>query len=116
MAIGFPKQSASRPNVFQVLQYNSATVISTFFKAGTQHIRVAAQINGWGSIDQTTSSLGASSAGGTGMIITGGTTSANSVVYTQAGPGEYFTVSPGQFFTFSSTSTSTGAVSVTEMA
>ena len=112
---GFPKQSGSRTNVFQVLNCNSATVISTFFKPSTQQIRVCSQINGWGSIDQSTSSVGVSSAGGTGMLITGGTTSANPVVYTQVGPAEYFTVTPGQFFSFASTSTSTGAISVTEM-
>ncbi len=115
MAYGWDKQPASRPNVYQVINCNSATVISTFFKAGTQQIRVAAQINGWGSIDQTTGSVGVTSAGGTGMLITGGTTSANSSVYTGGG-FEYFTVSPGQFFSFSSTSTSTGAVTITEMA
>ena len=115
MAYGWDKQPASRPNVYQVLQCNSATVISTFFKAGTQQIRVAAQINGWGSVDQSTGSVGVTSAGGTGMLITGGTTSALPSVYTQVS-AEYFTVSPGQFFSFSSTSTSSGAVTVTEMA
>ncbi len=115
MAYGWDKQPASRPNVYQVLQCASATVISTFFKAGTQQIRVCAQINGWGSVDQTTGSVGVSSSGGTGMLVTGGTTSANSSVYTGGG-FEYFTVSPGQFFSFSSTSTSSGAISVTEMA
>ncbi len=114
MAYGFDKQPSSRPVVSQVLQYNSATVISTFFKTGTQQIRVSAQCNGWGSIDQTTGSVTVTSAGGAGFIITGGTTSALSVVY--AAPSyEYFTVTPGQFFSFSSTSTSTFAVSVTEM-
>ena len=115
MAYGWDKQPASRPNIYQVLQYNSATVISTFFKPGTTQIRVASQANGWGSIDQTTGTIGVSSAGGTGMLITGGTTSALSVVYTQVG-AEYFTVTPGQFFSFSSTSTSTFAVTITEMA
>ncbi len=115
MAYGWDKQPSSRANFNQVLQCNSATVISTFFKAGTTQIRVAAQLNGWGSIDQSTSSVTVTSAGGAGMIITGGTTSANSSVYTGGG-FEYFTVSPGQFFSFSSTSTSTGAVSITEMA
>ncbi len=114
MAYGIDKQPSSRPLVQQVLLYNSATVISTFFKQGTQQIRVCAQCNGWGSIDQTTGTVGVSSAGGAGMIITGGTTSALSVVY--SAPGfEYFTVTPGQFFSFSSTSTSTFSISVTEM-
>ncbi len=114
MAYGIDKQPSSRPLVYQVLQYNSATVISTFFKTGTQQIRVAAQCNGWGAVDQTTGSVTATSAGGAGMIITGGTTSALSVVYS-APSFEYFTVTPGQFFSFSSTSTSTFSITVTEM-
>mgnify|MGYP001569824272 CR=1 FL=1 len=115
MAYGYDKQPSSRPFIYQVLQYNSATVISTFFNKATQQIRVAAQCNGWGSVDQTTGTVGVSSAGGTGMLITGGTTSALSVVYTQAGSPEYFSVTAGQFFSFSSTSTSTFSVTVTEM-
>ncbi len=115
MAYGWDKEPSSRPNVYQVLNCNSATVISTFFKAGTQQIRVSAQCGGWGAVDQSTGSVTVTSAGGAGMIITGGTTSALSVVYTGAGV-EYFTVSPGQFFSFASTSTSTFAISVTEMA
>ena len=114
MAYGWDKQPASRPIKYQVLQYNSATVISTFFAANTCQIRVSAQCNGWGAIDQTTGSVTVSSAGGAGMIITGGTTSALSVVYS-APSYEYFTVTPGQFFSFSSTSTSTFSVTVTEM-
>ncbi len=116
MAYGWDKQPASRPNVYQVLQNTQgATVISTFFKQGTVQIRVSAQCNGWGSIDQTTGTIIASSAGGAGMLITGGTTSALPSVYTQPS-FEYFTVTPGQFFSFASTSTSSFAVSVTEMA
>ncbi len=115
MAYGWDKQPASRPSIYQVLLYNSATVISTFFKTGTQQIRVSAQCNGWGAVDQSTASVTVTSAGGAGMIITGGTTSALSVVYTSP-TAEYFTVTPGQFFSFSSTSTSTFSVSVTEMA
>ncbi len=114
MAYGFDKQPSSRAIVFQVLNCNSATVISTFFKVGTQQIRVSAQCNGWGAIDQSTSSVTVTSAGGAGMLITGGSTSAASVVYT-APSYEYFTVTPGQFFSFASTSTSTFAVTVTEM-
>ncbi len=115
MAYGWDKQPSSRPNFNQVLQCNAATVISTFFKAGTVQIRVASQLNGWGSIDQSTASVTVTSAGGAGMLITGGTTSANSSVYTGVGV-EYFTCTAGQFFSFSTTSTSTGAVSITEMA
>jgi hypothetical protein len=101
-----PKQSSNIPVKYQVLQYNSATAFSTNFGQSIQQIRVTSQLAGWGTVNQTTSdSIIASSAGGVGMIIPANTVG-----------GEYFTVRPGQFFTFSSTSTSTGAVSVTEMA
>ena len=119
MASGFDKQAASRPVIYQVLQYNSASVGSTKFKAGTQQIRVMSQIGGWGTINDTTNdSVIATSAGGVGMFITGistGTPGAATVATGSPYP-EYFTVTPGQLFFFSSTSTSTGAVSITEMA
>ncbi len=119
MASGFDKQAASRPIIYQVLQYNSATVFSTKFSPGTQQIRVMSQIGGWGTINNTTSeTVIASSAGGVGMIITGLTTGYPAAVTTVGGSPypEYFTVTPGQLFAFSSTSTSTGACTVTEMA
>ncbi len=99
------KQSSSKPVRYQVLQYNSATTFSTSFGAGVQQIRVISQLAGWGTINQSTAdSIIASSAGGVGLIIPAA-----------ASGGEYFTVQQGQIFTFSSTSTSTGACSVTEM-
>jgi hypothetical protein len=99
------KQSSSYPIRYQVLQYNSATCFSTNFGTETSQIRVLAQLQGWVTINQSTGdSIIASSAGGTGMIVAANTAA-----------GDYFTVRPGQIFTFSSTSTSTGAVSVTEM-
>ncbi len=119
MASGFDKQAASRPNIYQVLQYNSATAISAKFSPGTQHIRVMAQVGGWGTINNTTSeTVIASSAGGVGMIITGLTTGYPAGATAVAGSPypEYFAVTPGQIFIFSSTSTSTGAITVTEMA
>ncbi len=118
MAYGFDKQPSSRPagaTGYQVLQCTSATIWSTKFGSAVNQIRVASQLNGWGTINNTTAdSVVATSAGGVGMIISGGTTSANPTVYTQVGV-EYFTVSPGQIFMFSTTSTSSGAISVTEM-
>lgn len=101
-----PKQSSNYPVKYQVLQYNSATAFSTNFGTGIQQIRVLSQLAGWATVNQSTSdSIIASSAGGIGMVIAANTAQ-----------GDYFTVRPGQIFTFSSTSTSTGAVSVTEMA
>ncbi len=118
MAYGVDKQPSSRPvgaTGYQVLQCTSVTLWSTKFGSATNQIRVCSQINGWGSINNTTAdSIVPTSAGGVGMVITGGTTSANPTVYT-APTAEYFTVSPGQIFMFSTTSTSSGAISVTEM-
>lgn len=118
MASAFSKQSGSRPHTYQVIQYNSATVFTTKFGNSTQQIRVMAQIGGWGTVNDTTAdSVIATSGGGVGMIITGLTTGYPAAVTTVAGSPypEYFSVTPGQIFTFSSTSTSTGAISVTEM-
>lgn len=119
MGAGIGKQSASRPIKYQVLNYNSASVGSTAFSASVQHIRVMSQIGGWGTINQTTNdTVIATTAGGVGMIITGvstGTPGAATVASGSPYP-EYFAVTPGQMFFFSSTSTSTGAVTVTEMA
>jgi hypothetical protein len=99
------KTPSNYPPRYQVLQYNSATCFSSGFGPGTQQIRVLSQLAGWGTVNQSTAdSIIASSAGGTGMLI-----AAN------VAQGDYLTVRSGQIFVFSSTSTSTGAVSVTEM-
>lgn len=119
MATGFDKQAASRPTRYQVLQYAAATVFTTKFGPSCQHIRIMSQIGGWGTINDTTADLTvASSAGGIGMFITGISTGTPAAVTTVTGSPypEYFSVTPGQIFVFSSTSTSSGACSVTEMA
>lgn len=118
MAGGFDKQAASRPVKYQVLQYNSATVFTTKFGPATQQIRVMSQIGGWGTVNDTTADgTIASSAGGVGMIVTGISTGVPAAATAVSGSPypEYFAVTPGQIFTFSSTSTSTGACTVTEM-
>ncbi len=118
MAGAFEKQGSSRAITYQVLQYNSATVASAKFGPSTQQVRVMSQIGGWGTFNQTTSdTIIASSAGGVGMFITGISTGTPAAVTTVTGSPypEYFTVTPGQLFVFSSTSTSTGALSLTEM-
>lgn len=114
---GFDKQPASRPIAYQVLAYNSATVFSTNFGKATQQIRVASQVGGWATINQTTSdSIIATSAGGVGMIITGPTSAVGgATIGVGTTTPEYFTVTPGQLFTFTSTSTTTGYCTVTEM-
>ncbi len=118
MPSGFDKQGSSRPITYQNLQYNSATVFTTKFGPATQQIRIMSQIGGWATINNTTAdSVIASSAGGVGMFITGISTGTPAAVTTVTGSPypEYFSVTPGQIFVFSSTSTSTGACSVTEM-
>ena len=114
-----PKQSSSRVVKPQVIQYNSATIWTTKFSSNVNQIRVVSQLGGWGTINDTTADpTVVSSAGGIGMIITGVSTGYPAAATVAAGltAVEYFTVNPGQIFMFSSTSTSTGAVSVTEMA
>ena len=98
------KQSSSKPNRYQVLQCaTGATVFSSGFAPGISQIRVLSQLAGWGTINQSTADLIiASSAGGTGMQIT-------------TGGAEHFTVQQGQIFVFASTSTSSGAISCTEV-
>jgi hypothetical protein len=97
------KQPSSYPTKYQKLSYNAATAFSTNFGAGVNQIRVATQLAGWGTVNQSTAdSIIASSAGGTGMII-------------PSGVEVYLTLRPGQLFTFSSTSTSSGDCTVTEM-
>ena len=119
MASAFDKQGASRPHIYQVIQYNSASAGTTKFGAGTQQIRVMSQVGGWGTINDTTNdSVIATSAGGVGMFITGISTGYPAAVTAVTGSPypEYFAVTPGQIFFFSSTTTSTGAISITEMA
>ena len=119
MANAFDKQGASRPHIYQVIQYNSASIGTTKFGAGTQQIRVMRQLGGWGTINDTTNdSVIATSAGGVGMFITGISTGTPAAATAATGSPypEYFAVTPGQIFFFSSTSTSTGAISITEMA
>jgi hypothetical protein len=99
---GFEKQHGSRENVDQVLAYlgGGATVASNKFGTATQQIRVVTEVQGWLSIGASTT-------------VTVGT---NGMKIAPNVEGEYFTVTPGQLAAFNSTSTSTGYVSVTEMA
>ena len=102
MASAFDKQHSSRPNVNQILAYlgGGATVVSTNFGVATQQIRVVSEVQGWLSIGASTTVT----VGSNGLKI-----SANV-------EGEYFTATPGQIAAFNSTSTSTGFVSIAEMA
>jgi hypothetical protein len=102
MASAFDKQHSLRPNVSQILAYlgGGATVASTNFGVATQQIRVVSEVQGWLSIGASTTV----------------TVGSNGLKINPNVEGEYFTVTPGQLAAFNSTSTSTGFVSVTEMA
>ena len=99
---GFEKQHGSRENIDQVLAYlgGGATVASNKFGTATQQIRVVSEIQGWLSIGSSDHRHCRPD----GMKIAPNVN------------GEYFTTTPGQIAAFNSTSTSTGYVSVTEMA
>ena len=111
------KQPTSRPVKYQVVQYNSATAWTTKFGSNVNQIRVLSQLGGWATINDTTADgVIATTAGGVGMIVSGISTGYPAAVTTVAGISvpEYFTVKPGQILTFASTSTTTGAISITE--
>ena len=93
-------QLATRRNPDPRLSRRGATVVSTNFGIATQQIRVVSEVQGWLSIGASTTVT----VGSNGLKI-----SANV-------EGEYFTATPGQVAVFNSTSTSTGYVSITEMA
>ena len=111
MGAGFDKQPASRPWLYQTINYAGGAgggpiVCTAPFSKSTQHIRAISQLAGYVSIDQSTSAtLVTSSTIPNGMMIPASTVG-----------GEYFTVTPGQIFTFCSTSTSSAAITITEMA
>jgi hypothetical protein len=98
------KARASRPNKYQVLSYggNATSVPSTNFTPQTYQIRVESEVQGWLVIGD-----------GTSVSCTAQSSSM------KIGPnlaGEYFATTPGQMCAFNSTSTSTGMVSIVEMA
>src|SRR5947208_1411115 len=98
------KQPSSRPGKYQVLAYagGGASVPSTNFANETWQIRVVSEVQGWLVIGDGTSVSRTAQSGS--MKINANTDE------------EYLTVTPGQMAAFNSTSTSTGMVSITEMA
>ena|SRR5271154_4978724 len=99
----FSKNAASRIIKSQNLAWiGSGTIVSTNFGPGIFHVRVISQIPGSVSVDN----LGTlpTTAGGNGTFIAANTAA-----------GDYFACTPGEVMAFSSTSTSSGTVSVTEM-
>ncbi len=101
MVATLPKAPASRLGLSQRLDWpgGAPTLVTTTFVHNTQHVRVLSQVAGWISFETT----GLSSTVG-GMLIAPNT----------AG-GDYFDVTPGQVMCFSSTTTSSGSLTVTEM-
>jgi hypothetical protein len=97
------KVLSSRPVIYQNLSYaGSASVPSTNFSKETFQIRVVSDIAGYLVI-------------GDGTAVSATAQSSSMKIQTNV-PAEYFTVSPGQMAAFNSTSTSTGMISITEMA
>jgi hypothetical protein len=96
------RQHSSRQNITQVLAYlgGGATVASTNFGIATQQVRIVSEVQGWLSIGASTT-------------VTVGSQGSKIAANVDA---EFWTCTPGQIAAFNSTSTSTGFVSVTEMA
>ena len=120
----FDKQSSSRPIGpvgYQVIQNaQGAFTKSNPFQVSTQQIRVLCQNQGWAAIAASTvSSAGSTvmptSGGAGGMLVTGLSTFSTLASFVGNVYPEYFAVTPGQMFCFASTSTSSGAISITEM-
>lgn len=106
MANFFSKAPSSRLIKSQALAWvGTGTVVSTLFTSETWQVRVASQIAGYINIDVTGASSTPTTSGGTGYFLPATTAAA-----------EYFAVSPSQILSFSSTSTSSGVVSVGEVA
>jgi hypothetical protein len=100
----FSKQHSSRPIKYQVLAYagGGSSVPSTNFASETWQIRVASEVQGWLVI-------------GDGTAVSCTAQSSSMKIAANVDP-EFITVSPSQMAAFNSTSTSTGMVSITEMA
>jgi hypothetical protein len=99
MTAFFVKQSASRLGFNKLLNYTgSGAVTTTGVSPGIYHLRILGQISGFLNIGSSAVSTGV------GMLIAQNT----------AG-GDYFQCVPGDIVTFSTTTATTGTVSVTEM-
>ena len=98
------KALSSRILKAQNLAWTGAgTVVSTNFTSQTYQCRVLSQVAGYIAIDNTGTSISTASLPDSGVPI-----NAN-------GTPDVFTVSPGQLLEFTSTSTSSGNVGVTEL-
>jgi hypothetical protein len=94
------KAPSSRVLLNQTIQYtgDKDTHASSAFSAQTYQVRTVAQVAGYLNFDSAT----VTSTPGSGVLI-----NANQV--------DFWTVTPGSYLAYTSTSTSTGAVTITEM-
>lgn len=104
MSSFFNKQPSSRVIKGQELDWTgSGTLVTTALTAQTYQVRVAADVRGFLSFAST--SISSSNRDGSFVEI-----------FPNSGVGEYFTVTPGQLIAWSSTSTSSGSILISEMA
>jgi hypothetical protein len=95
-------QPSSRPIRLQELDYTgSGTQVTTNLTAETFQVRIASDVRGYVSFGSTT-------------ITTSNRDTATVEIFPNL-RGEYFTSRPGEVLAFSSTSTSSGSVLITEM-
>jgi hypothetical protein len=103
MGANWGKAGASRIIKAQNLGYaGTATQVTTNFTSQTYQVRVISQVAGYIAIDNTGTSLTSGAVGGT-------------MIAANTASGDYFQCSPGQVLQFTSTSTTSGNVSVTEL-
>jgi hypothetical protein len=99
----WPKQRSSRPIRLQELDYTgSGTLVTTNVGSQIYQVRVVSDVRGYlafGSTSPTTTSRDTATVEIFPSLV-----------------GEYFTVTPNQILAWSSTSTSSGSVLITEMA
>jgi hypothetical protein len=100
----YPRTAASRIIKNTNLQYTGSGTVNTTTVFGPEvfFVRVFSQVGGWISIDNTTGTSISSSTGGT-------------LIAANTAAGDFFSCTPGQSLAFSSSSTSSGTISVTEM-
>jgi hypothetical protein len=103
MSISFLKQPCSRINRMQNLNFVGATIVSAAFGVATQHVGIISNVSagGWFCIDNGATAM--STLGGVGVIL-------------PPNIPLFFITTPGQTLTFTSSTTSSGVVSVFELA
>jgi hypothetical protein len=102
MASFYPAAAASRLGRTSQLNWaGSGTLVTTPMGPETFHVRILSQIAGFVAIDNLGTVV--SSAGGGALIAA------------QTAAGDFFKCVPGQLVSFSSSSTSSGSLTVTEM-